>query len=226
MHSFFMDFIYIDVPGLSKFPDFFAFGVTMIFAFALAFGAKESSIVNNIFTFLNLSVVLFVIIAGSFKANPANWSIPSYDVEPECGMGGFAPYGVGGILKGAATCFYGFIGFDCIATAGEEAKNPKRSIPIAIIGSLTVIFFAYFGISTVLTMMLPYYQQVQIENLSYIFKYIFAIFCQTSQAQQIYYSIKICPEYSLESKSNEKISNQILSKWISVNMFESIIRKH
>lgn len=98
LHSIFNETMPIQVPGLSPFPDVFAFSVTMMFTLAIAFGAKESSIVNNIFTFLNLSVVLFVIVAGSFKANPRNWSIPSSDVEPGYGSGGFAPYGLSGIL--------------------------------------------------------------------------------------------------------------------------------
>lgn len=91
--------------------------------------------------------------------------------ENKCdyGSGGFAPYGVGGIIAGAATCFYGFIGFDCVATIGEEAKDPQRSIPIAIIASLTVVFLAYFGVSTVLTTVVPYFEQDTEVPLRYLF---------------------------------------------------------
>ncbi|XP_031625003.1 cationic amino acid transporter 2-like [Contarinia nasturtii] len=171
MHDIMIEWMPLRLDGLSQFPDIFAFVVTILFSLAIAFGAKESSIVNNVFTFLNLSVVLFVIIAGSFRANLSNWNIAATEVPPDNGEGGFAPYGITGIFKGAAICFYGFIGFDCIATAGEEAKNPKRSMPIAIILSLFVIFLAYFGISTVLTMMLPYYLQDKNAPLPYVFDY-------------------------------------------------------
>lgn len=55
--------------------------------------------------------------------NSSNWSIPEDQVPDGYGTGGFAPYGFKGIIKGAATCFYGFIGFDCIATAGNWMKG-------------------------------------------------------------------------------------------------------
>lgn len=80
----------------------------------MAFGAKESSFINNIFTICNLGVVLFVVVAGSILADPQNWLIAEDKVpqgETNYGTGGFAPYGIGGIIRGAAICFYGFIGF-------------------------------------------------------------------------------------------------------------------
>ncbi|XP_077298723.1 cationic amino acid transporter 2 [Arctopsyche grandis] len=149
----------IELAYLSPYPDFFAFTITMVFSVALAFGAKESSNFNNAFTVVNLCVVVFVIISGSIKANTHNWQLRVDEIPKDFGNGGFAPYGVAGIIRGAAACFYGFIGFDCVATAGEEAKNPQKSIPIAVVASLLIIFLAYFGVSSVLTLMLPYYLQ-------------------------------------------------------------------
>ncbi|XP_017090112.1 cationic amino acid transporter 2 [Drosophila bipectinata] len=160
----------INIEGMSAYPDLFAFVVTILFSLAIAVGAKESTRVNNVFTMLNLGVVLFVIIAGLFKVSSSNWSIPKSEVPEGYGNGGFMPYGVSGIIKGAAVCFYGFIGFDCIATAGEEAKNPKKSIPFAVIVSLAMIFLAYFGVSSVLTMMLPYFEQDEKAPLPHVFR--------------------------------------------------------
>ncbi|XP_065073602.1 cationic amino acid transporter 3 [Ochlerotatus camptorhynchus] len=151
----------MNVDFLADYPDFFSFVVVLILAALLAYGVKESTLLNNIFTGVNLCVIALVLVAGGMNSDPANWQIKPEDIPEgiEAGVGGFAPYGFAGIMAGAAKCFYGFVGFDCIATTGEEAINPSRNIPLAIVISLIVIFLAYFGISTVLTMALPYYLQ-------------------------------------------------------------------
>ncbi|XP_066587082.1 cationic amino acid transporter 2-like isoform X2 [Prorops nasuta] len=174
MQKAFKSAVHIELNHFSSYPDFFAFGITMIFSAALAFGAKESSLANNVFTLVNLSVVLFVIIAGSLRVNVDNWKTTPVCTPTNCknGQGGFAPFGISGIIKGAATCFYGFIGFDCVATTGEEARNPQRAIPIAIVASLTVVFLAYVGVSTVLTMVLPYYLQNEKAPFPHLFEFI------------------------------------------------------
>ncbi|KAK9306851.1 hypothetical protein QLX08_002723 [Tetragonisca angustula] len=162
----------INIEYLSEYPDFFAFGVVVLLIILLSVGVKESSILNNIFTVINLATIVIIIVAGSIKADPANWRIPIEDIHNATknpGSGGFMPFGISGVMIGAAKCFYGFVGFDAVATTGEEAKNPQRNIPIAIVISLIIIFTAYFSISTVLTMMWPYYDQ----NVDTPFPYVF-----------------------------------------------------
>ncbi|XP_067647170.1 cationic amino acid transporter 3 [Eurosta solidaginis] len=163
------------VSFLGSYFDFFAFGLVIVFGVALAFGVETSALANNFCTSLNIFILLFVIIAGAIKANFANWTIDPHTINAtitthDVGTGGFFPFGIAGTLKGAATCFFGFVGFDCIATTGEEVRNPRRNIPRSILLSLLIIFLCYFGVSTVLTLMVPYYEQDPNAPLPYAFK--------------------------------------------------------
>ncbi|XP_053668724.1 cationic amino acid transporter 3-like [Anopheles marshallii] len=170
------DVIQMKVSFLAEYPDVFSFLVVLVITALLAYGVKESTLLNNLFTGVNLIVIAVVLVSVGIKADPANWTIQPNDQSVPAGMdigtGGFLPYGIAGVMAGAAKCFYGYVGFDCIATTGEEAQNPSRNIPLAIIASLIIIFLSYFGVATVLTMALPYYLQDPIAPFPRLFDYL------------------------------------------------------
>lgn len=139
--------------------------ITLALTYVLVVGIKESARFNAAMVIVKLAVVLFVIGVGAFLVNPENWS----DFAPYGWAGisffGHTPPGFGqsdaggkplGMLAGASIIFFSYIGFDSVSTQAEEAKNPKRDIPIGIIASLLICTILYILVAGVLTGMVNY----------------------------------------------------------------------
>lgn len=137
--------------------------IAVIITLILVKGIKESVGFNATMVIIKVTIVLFVIAVGAFYIIPENWepfapfglsgiSFFGKTIFGKTGLGG-APVGM---LAAAATIFFAYIGFDSISTHAEEAKNPKRDVPIAIITSLLVCTVLYIAVSAVITGMVPY----------------------------------------------------------------------
>jgi APA family basic amino acid/polyamine antiporter len=152
--------------------------IVAIMTMILVKGITESAGFNALMVFIKVGAVVFVILVGSFYIHPENW-VP------------FAPYGWSGIsffghhvagqtnshgepvgmLAGAAIIFFAYIGFDSVSTHAEEAKNPQRDVPIAIIASLLICTVLYIAVVAVLTGMVKYDQIDKDAGISSAFKH-------------------------------------------------------
>ena len=141
-------------------------------------GVSESATVNNIIVAIKLTVVIAFIVIGIRFVHPANWHplVPAEIPAPPAGtptdlfhqilralgevfMGtSHSKYGVGGVITGAARIFFAYLGFEAVSTAGAEARNPSRDMPIGIIGALVICTVLYIATSAVLVGIVPYAQ--------------------------------------------------------------------
>jgi APA family basic amino acid/polyamine antiporter len=126
--------------GLINLP---AAAVVMILAILLAIGVKESARFNATIVAIKLLAILIFIGAAVGRVDTANWSP-------------FMPFGLEGVMSGAAVIFFAYIGFDAVSTAAEEARNPQRDIPVGILGSLAICTVIYIVVSALLTGIVPY----------------------------------------------------------------------
>jgi basic amino acid/polyamine antiporter, APA family len=150
----------IDLPALL---------IAALLTAILVTGIRQSAVFNFFMVVIKLAVVLLILAIGVFYIDARNW-------RP------FAPYGFAGVslfgktllgqhgpggeplgmLAGAAIVFYAYIGFDSVSTHAEEARQPRRDVPIGIIASLTLCTVLYIAVAAVLTGMVPY-QQIDID---------------------------------------------------------------
>ena len=154
-HSPFQTMAGTGVSGIMNVP---AVVILALLSAVLIRGTRESAAVNNLIVVVKVAIVLMVIVIGWGFINPANHTpfIPEATtyVTPE-GLS-HAYGGAMGILGAAGVVFFAYIGFDAVSTAAQEAKNPKRDMPIGILGSLVIctvlyVLFAYVlsGVATV-----------------------------------------------------------------------------
>ena len=140
--------------------------ILLLLTLLLIKGTQESAIVNAIIVFIKVAIVIIFIIIGWQFIRPENhtpYLIPANQPPVMDGAGkviadysGAFKHGWGGVLGGAAIVFFAFIGFDAVSTAAQEAKNPKRDMPIGILGSLVVCTILYILFGHVLTGVAPW----------------------------------------------------------------------
>ncbi|MFK4149507.1 amino acid permease [Streptomyces sp. NPDC004065] len=149
--------------------DILAAALVLVLTAILVVGMKLSARVTSIVVAIKVAVVLVVIIAGAFFVDGANYDpfVPKAQAEEAGGnlkapliqlMFGWAPsnFGVMGIFTAASVVFFAFIGFDVVATAAEETRNPQRDVPRGILGSLVICTALYVAVSIVVTGMQKY----------------------------------------------------------------------
>jgi APA family basic amino acid/polyamine antiporter len=117
--------------------------IVLVLTALLVYGIKESAGANTAAVIIKTAIIIFFIAFGAFYVNPTNW-------QP------FVPNGFPGVMSGAAIVFFAFIGFDAVSTTAEEARNPRRDLPIGMIASLVICTTLYVLVSGVLTGMKKY----------------------------------------------------------------------
>jgi len=138
------------VHGIMNVP---AVGILFLLTLLLIRGTQQSALINSLIVILKVSIVLMVITLGWQFINPANHTplIPEPRMLVSRDGITHAYGGIMGILGAAGVVFFAFIGFDAVSTAAQEAKNPKRDMPIGILGSLVVCTLLYVLFSWVLS---------------------------------------------------------------------------
>ncbi len=133
--------------------------IVALITFLLVMGVRLSTTINSVIVFLKIFLVLiFVCLTGSFLMHNPDIALQNWTPFIPENTGKFGEFGWSGIARGAAVLFFAYVGFDCVSTAAQEARNPSRDIPLAIVGSLLVCTLAYIAVCGMLTGIINYTQ--------------------------------------------------------------------
>ena len=138
--------------GLVNLPAVF---VIVCVSLLLMRGVSQSARFNNVIVAIKIAVILAVIGFGIPFIRTANY-VPF--IPPNTGS--FGQFGISGVMRAAGTIFFAYVGFDAVSTCAQEARNPRRDMPIGILGSLAICTVAYIAFSLVLTGMLNYHRML------------------------------------------------------------------
>ncbi|CAH9111830.1 unnamed protein product [Cuscuta europaea] len=120
-----------------------AVGVCFAICAVAILSTNASSRINYIASIVHIVIIIFIIVGGLMKSDPANYTP-------------FAPYGPHGVFKAASVLFFAYLGFDAVSTMAEETKNPGRDIPIGLVGSMAITTTIYCVLAITLCLMQPY----------------------------------------------------------------------
>ncbi len=151
-------------------PDWGAIAIVAVLAVVAVLGTKLSGRVTGVLVVVKIAVVLLVIVVGAFYIKSSNYVpfVPPSQNSPEAASGlaqplvqaifGLKPtmFGAFGVVAAASIVFFAYIGFDIVATAAEETRNPGRDLPRGIIGSLVICTVLYMAVAAVITGMVKY----------------------------------------------------------------------
>ncbi len=130
-------------PAHGTYINIVAVVIVLLITVMLSRGLQSSVRVNNIAVVIKVAIILIFIVAGLFFIKPKNY-------HP------FLPYHMTGVIHGATIGFFAYLGFDCVSSSAAEVKNPKRNMPLGIIGTLGIVTLLYMGVAIVLTGMVKY----------------------------------------------------------------------
>jgi APA family basic amino acid/polyamine antiporter len=137
-----------DDPGILNLP---AMAIMLLTSGALWLGTRESAVANNSMVLLKLAILALVVVVGIFYVSSSNLKpfLPAAE-------GGFGDFGWSGVFRGAGIVFFAYIGFDAVSTAAAEARNPRRTVPIGLLGTVIIATVIYIAVGFVLTGMVNY----------------------------------------------------------------------